>query len=100
SDLFQTARSTDYQLSIYGGSATSNHFIGVGYSGQESIVKPNDFNRFSARLNYDNNLTDKLKVGTSYNLARVGRSNIRNNDNDPGGIINSAIFPRSFLPVF
>src|SRR5690606_9944781 len=32
SDLFQTARSTDYQLSIYGGSATSNHFIGVGYS--------------------------------------------------------------------
>ncbi len=100
SDLFQTARSTDYQLSIYGGSNTSNHFIGLGYSGQESIVKPNTFNRFSARINYDNNLTDKLKVGTSYNLARVGRSNIRNNDNDPGGIINSAIFPRSFLPIF
>lgn len=100
SDLFQTARSRDYQLSIYGGTASSNHFIGLGYSGQESIVKPNTFDRFSARVNYDNNLTDKLKVGTSFNLARVSRTNIRNSDNDPGGIINSAIFPRSFLPVY
>src|SRR5690606_13876316 len=36
-DLFQVARSTDYQLSIYGGTDKSNHFIGLGYSGQESI---------------------------------------------------------------
>jgi TonB-linked SusC/RagA family outer membrane protein len=25
---------------------------------------------------------------------------VRNSDNDPGGVINSAIFPRSFLPIF
>lgn len=100
SGLFQTARASDYQLSLSGGSSSSNHFISLGYSGQESIVKPNDFQRFSARVNYDNNITEKLKVGTSYNMARVGRSNIRNNDNDPGGIINSAIFPRSFLPIY
>lgn len=100
SDLFQTANNKDYQLSFYGGSASSNHFIGLGYSGQESIVRPNNFSRFSARVNYDTNVSDRLKLGTSYNLARVQRSNVRNNDNDPGGIINSAIFPRSFLPIF
>ena len=100
SDLFHKANNTDYQLSIYGGSAASNHFIGLGYSGQESIVKPNTFNRFSARANYDINVNSQLKLGTSYNLARVQRTNLRNNDNDPGGIINSAIFPRSFLPIF
>lgn len=98
--LFQTARSTDYQVSAYGGTEKSNHYIGLGYSGQESIVKPNDFSRFSGRINYDNNITDRLKVGTSYNLARVQRSNVRNSDNDPTGVIGSAIFPRSFLPVF
>lgn len=99
-DLFQRAKNTDYQLSLYGGSNSSNHYIGLGYAGQESIVKPNKFQRFSARVNYDNNVTDQLKVGTSYSLARTTRANVRNNDNDPGGIINSAIFPRSFLPIF
>lgn len=100
SDLFQKANNTDYQLSIFGGSAVSNHFIGLGYAGQESIVRPNTFNRLSARANYDINVNNQLKLGTSYNLARVQRTKLRNNDNDPGGIINSAIFPRSFLPIF
>lgn len=99
-DIFQTARNQDYQLSFYGGSTTSNHFIGLGYADQESIVRPNTFSRFSARINYDTNVSTKLKLGTSYNLARVLRTKVRNNDNDPGGIINSAIFPRSFLPVY
>lgn len=100
SDLFQTANNQDYQLSLYGGGLKSNHFIGLGYANQQSIVRPNTFSRFSARINYDTNITDQLKIGTSYNLARVERTKLRNNDNDPGGIINSAIFPRSFLPVF
>jgi len=100
SDIFQTAKNTDYQLSLAGGTNTSNHYIGLGYANQESIVRPNTFQRFSARLNYDHNVTERLKVGTSYNLVRTQRTKVRNNDNDPGGIINSAIFPRSFLPVY
>ena len=100
SDIFQTAKTSDYQLSVSGGNATSNHYIGLGYANQESTVKPNSFQRFSARLNYDNNVTTRLKLGTSYNVTRTQRTKVRNNDNDPGGIINSAIFPRSFLPVY
>ncbi|MDR2472003.1 MAG: SusC/RagA family TonB-linked outer membrane protein [Tannerella sp.] len=100
SDLFQTANVSDYQLSISGGDAKSNHYVAVGYAGQENIIKPNSFRRFSGRINYDNNITSKLKVGTSFSLARTERAKVRNSDNDPGGIINNAIFPRSFLPVF
>lgn len=100
SDLFQVASTKDYQLSFSGGQEKSNHYIGIGYANQESIVKPNTFQRFSARVNYDHSVTDKLKLGTSYNITRTDRNNVRNNDNDPGGIINSAIFPRSFLPVY
>lgn len=100
SDLFQIAEAKDYQVSFSGGSERSNHYIGLGYANQESIVRPNTFQRFSARINYDHNVSDKLKLGTSYNLTRTDRTNVRNNDNDPGGIINSAIFPRSFLPIY
>jgi TonB-dependent starch-binding outer membrane protein SusC len=100
SDIFQTAKVSDYQVAISGGTNTSNHYIAVGYNNQESIIKPTTFERYTGRINYDNNVTKNLKVGTSYSLARTQRSKVRNNDNDPGGIINSAIFPRSFLPVF
>lgn len=98
--LFKEASAHDYQLSFAGGNAQSNHYIGIGYSEQESIVKPNDFNRFSGRINYDNQVREKLKVGVSFNLVRTGRTNVRNSDNDPTGIIGSAIFPRSFLPIY
>lgn len=99
SDLFRTAAQSNYEVSVQGGNANSTYYVGLGYTKQESIVKPSDFERYSGRLNYDNNLTSKLKIGTSINLSRVYR-NVSSNDNNPKGVINSAIFVRSYLPVF
>lgn len=99
SDLFRTALSSNYEIAIQGGNATSTYYLGLGYTKQESIVKPSDFERYSGRFNYDNNLSDKFKIGTSINLSRTYR-NVSSNDNNPKGVINSAIFVRSYLPVF
>ncbi len=98
-DLFRTARIQNYEVSAQGGSATGNYYLSFGYTDQESVVKPSGFNRYTARINYDNNLFDNLKVGTSINISRTYR-NLSSNDNNPRGVINSAIFPRSFLPVY
>lgn len=98
-DLFRTARTENYELSTQGGTANSNYYVSFGYLNQASIVKPSGFNRYSGRINYDNSVTDKLKVGTSVNLSRSYR-NVSSNDNNPRGVINSAIFPRSFLPIY
>ncbi len=98
-DLFRVAATTNYEVSAQGGTAKSTYYVGFGYLKQESIVKPSDFERYSARINYDNNLTDKLKVGTSLNLSRTWR-NVSSNDNNPKGVINSALFVRSYLPVY
>jgi TonB-linked SusC/RagA family outer membrane protein len=98
-DLFRTAATTNYEISAQGGTVKSTYYVGIGYLKQESIVKPSDFERYSARINYDNNLTDKLKVGTSLNLSRTWR-NVSSNDNNPKGVINSALFVRTYLPVY
>src|SRR5690625_418440 len=100
SGLFQAAQSSDYQLSAQGGDANSSYYTGLGYTKQESIVKPTVFERFSGRINYDKQATDNLKVGTSLHLSRTNRENVYGSDNNPGGVIGSAIFPRSFLPIF
>ncbi|GHT77793.1 SusC/RagA family TonB-linked outer membrane protein [Bacteroidia bacterium] len=99
SDLFRTAHTQDYQVSVQGGNATSSHFVSLGYTEQEAIVRPSYFTRFSGRINYDNQVASRFKVGTSINLARSYRL-VSSSDNDPGGVINSAIFPRSYLPVY
>ena len=99
SDLFRTAALSNYEISAQGGNSNSTYYVGLGYTKQESIVKPSDFERYSGRLNYDNNLTSKLKIGTSFNLSKVYR-NVSSNDNNPKGVINSAIFVRSYLPVY
>ncbi|MGA9651011.1 SusC/RagA family TonB-linked outer membrane protein [Pedobacter sp.] len=97
--LFRTARTSSYEVSTQGGTDRSTYYIGLGYLGQESIVKPSDYKRYSARLNYDTYLTDKLKVGTTINFTRSQR-NLSGSDNNPTGVINSALFPRSYLPIY
>lgn len=99
SGLFRTARTSNYEVSTQGGTDKSTYYIGLGYLAQESIVKPSDYKRYSARLNYDTYLTDKLKVGTSINFTRSDR-NLSGSDNNPTGVINSALFPRSYLPMY
>ncbi|RYC69479.1 SusC/RagA family TonB-linked outer membrane protein [Spirosoma sordidisoli] len=98
-DLFRTARTANYELSASGGTDKTQFYIGGGYFRQESIVRPTNFERYSLRINLDNQVNDRLKIGTSTTLARTIR-NVSSNDNNPAGVINSALFPRSNLPVF
>jgi TonB-linked SusC/RagA family outer membrane protein len=99
SDIFRTAISSEYDLSARGGNSNSTYYVGLGYTKQESVMKPSYFERFSGHVNYDNNLTDKLKVGTSINISRAYRNPV-SNDNSPTGLVNSTTAPPSFLPIF
>ncbi|OQP40819.1 hypothetical protein A4H97_14505 [Niastella yeongjuensis] len=99
SDLFRTARTSNYEMSVQGGTDKSAYYAGLGYLKQEGIVRPSNFERYSGRLNYDNYLNRQIKIGTSINISRTWR-NVSSNDNNPQGVINSAIFVRSYLPVF
>lgn len=99
SDVFRTARTSSYELSSSGGNDKTRYYLGGGYFKQESIAKPSEFDRYSFRINLDQFINDQIKVGTSTALTRTHR-NVSSNDNNPVGVINSALFPKSNLPVF
>jgi TonB-linked SusC/RagA family outer membrane protein len=99
SDVFRTAQTQSYELSAAGGSEKTQFYIGAGYFKQEAIARPTDFDRFSLRVNLDNSVNDKLRIGTSTALTRTHR-NVSSNDNNPVGVINSALYPRTNLPVY
>jgi TonB-linked SusC/RagA family outer membrane protein len=54
-----------YNFSASGGDKLSSFYASVGYDKTEATVIGSDFKRFSATLNYNRNLTKKLKFSTS-----------------------------------
>jgi len=71
-ELFRTAKTTNHQLSVSGGTDKTTYYMGVGYKSDEGTVIGSNFERYSLRLNLENQTRSWLKVGTNIN---IGRSN-------------------------
>nr|GFB65058.1 hypothetical protein [Tanacetum cinerariifolium] len=63
SQVFRTARLQNYDVSVSGGNAASRYYLGGGYTKQESILRPIDFQRANFKINLDQKLSDKVQIG-------------------------------------
>ncbi len=55
----------NHELSIYGGDEKSRYALSGGYFDQKGGILNTDFKRYSARLNYEKNVFERLKVSAS-----------------------------------
>ena len=69
--IYRTAPMQNYQLSVAGGTDKSKYYISGGYLDQEGILLNSDFKRYSVKINLDQQVSDKFKIGTSLNLANT-----------------------------
>jgi len=69
--VYRTGFSHSNSLNISGATDKTNYYVSVGYTGQEGMLKKNDFDRTSARLNLDQKLTDKVTFGTNFSYANT-----------------------------
>eukprot|EP01029_Cantina_marsupialis_P032154 TRINITY_DN957_c0_g6_i1.p1 TRINITY_DN957_c0_g6~~TRINITY_DN957_c0_g6_i1.p1 ORF type:complete len:1004 (-),score=147.98 TRINITY_DN957_c0_g6_i1:3283-6294(-) len=69
-DILQTAKIQSYTLSAAGGTESSTYYISLGYDENTGIIEGlNGYERVSGRLNYNNKLSERVKVGTSISMA-------------------------------
>jgi TonB-linked SusC/RagA family outer membrane protein len=61
----RTAPTQNHQLTIYGGDEKSRYSISGNYYKQEGTLLNTDFERYSGRVNYEKNASDRLKISTS-----------------------------------
>ena len=61
--ILQTAFIHNHQVTASGGSEKVTYSASAGYLNQEGIVKGNDYERITARLQTDFNINDNIKVG-------------------------------------
>lgn len=99
SDIFRTARLQKYNVSLSGGDAKTNFYLGGEYQKQEATLKSQDFARYSFRVNLDHSITSKVKVGTSNTISVVPRTLVRVGDG-PAGLFQAALHTPTFYPYY
>ena len=102
SDLvFGTGVFQNYQLSVSGGDQRTKYLISGGYQKNNGIVDPAVFDRYSVRLNLDNNIKDWLKIGTSINYLRIKTKDTPDNaSSGRGGVIMSTLNTPPFIKPY
>ncbi|NTW26272.1 MAG: SusC/RagA family TonB-linked outer membrane protein, partial [Lentimicrobium sp.] len=68
---FGKGQQQSYQLSVSGGDAKNKYFVSGGYLSEEGMVAPARFDRYSVRVNLDNEVRPWLKIGTSVSILTI-----------------------------
>ncbi|GJM34776.1 MAG: SusC/RagA family TonB-linked outer membrane protein [Saprospiraceae bacterium] len=84
--LFHTGLGTDQYLSVQGGNDQSNYYGSLSYTKNEGIIVNSDFQRYGARLRYNQSLSSwaSFSVGINY-------SNSFSNEKPDGNVFWSPI---------
>ena len=86
-EIFQTAPTQNYNVSVSNGTEKTAYYTSFGYMAQDGIVKESDFKRFSWRTTLDNQLTKWARLSSNFSLVAQSRRNVVENT-----IYNGTIF--------
>ena len=94
-EIYQTAISTDNNLSVSGTTGKLPYRVSVGYTDQNGILKTTSLQRYTGNINLSPSLfTDHLKI--NFNLKGV---EAKQRFVDEGGVIGSAVNFNPTVPV-
>ncbi|SHG90354.1 TonB-dependent receptor [Flagellimonas flava] len=102
-EIFQTAPIQNYQLSVSGGTENTNYLFSLNYFDQEGVIKNADFNRATIRLNLEQKLGKKIRIGNNLSFSRTVNNLVKMNEgfgNDGGPVTFAALISSPAYPVF
>lgn len=89
--MMRTAINQRYYFSVSNRKKSTAYMFSVGYKDVQGILKNTDMNQLSTRLNLDQNITDKFKVGIKFNFARIHSDMLQGASSGGIGSTTSAI---------
>ena len=89
---------TETNLSVRGGNDKTRFFISGNYRKENSVLEGGAFERGGARVNIDNNATDRLDVGLQLGIYRSKNDQVPTSFN--GGIGAAQSFSLPIYPVY
>lgn len=100
-EVFGLGRNQSYQLSYSGGTEKARYFVSGNYLNVEGIARPAKFDRYSLRVNLDNQLRSWLKLSSNINVLHSDTKDTPDNaSSGRGGVIMSALNTPPFLNIY
>ena len=78
-EMYRVATVQNHNLSARGGNDKTTYALSLGYFDQEGVLLGTDLQRYSARLNLEQQATDWFRVGINATLSRTNQNNTGNN---------------------
>lgn len=98
-EIFRTSAVSNYELTASGGTDHTRYFTSLSYFDQEGVQLGTGFERISARVNLDTQVTDWLDFGTNITLNRTIQDRTIN-DNSLFGVVINTLAGDPLMPVF
>lgn len=91
-EVFRDAPVQNHNLSFLGGDDNTSYFTSFNYYNQQGTVINSDMQRYSARLNLDENFGNRLKYGVNINTSYIKDNYVPNGvvPNEAGGAVSAA----------
>lgn len=92
----------NHNVSVSGGSEKTQYLTSLSYMNQKGVIRNNDAERFTARINLDQKIGKYVKTGVTLNIARNTFDNVplgTETDQDKG-IIGLSVTWSPLVPVY
>lgn len=102
-EAFTVAPTQNYQLGFTGGNDQTKYAISGNYFTQDGILRGSDFTRGSVRVNLDQNLSSKFKLGLSFTASRTANNQAKTDtdlDANNVGAVTSILYAPPTAPVY
>ena len=100
--IFRKAPIQNYDLSFLGGDDDTKYFVSGGLLRQQGVVIGTNMDRGSFRLNFDQDVSKRLRFGNRVSLSRAEGNVLANggNGNETSSIVLNALLAPPTLPVY
>ena len=99
-EIYRTSPVQNYQLTVTGGDEKTKYMFSAGYFNQQGVVINSDYERFSARVKIDSELTKWLKLGVNVAPTYMNSNKTTQGHWASDGVINAALATAPVVPVY
>ncbi|GBU07591.1 SusC/RagA family TonB-linked outer membrane protein [Bacteroidales bacterium] len=91
-----------HNLSLNGGTSTTKYMASMNFTEQKGVVRNNNMERMSVKLNLDQQISKFVKAGLSLNISRNKYDNVPLGGSqwENAGLITSAVSFNPALPIY
>lgn len=98
-EVFRSAYVSSHDLSINGGTQSSNFLFSLGYLDNNGIVEGTNYKRYNIRFNSQHEIVKNLTVGENFAVS-VTNQKIADTRGSYDGVLSSALFNMRNTPVW